>query len=282
MDDNAPMDSPTSGEMSRPKRRKVETERMREARETEQLEQAAIEEQRSSELAVAAPEEQEDDAEPDVEGGQVVGGQVEGGAVGAVAAATEAQANDQEKAPNDANNANDANNNNNDKVDEDNKDDKDDDAPYQPPPSNKEDRPAGDDGAIAALYEDEYHSDKPMKHVLQGTFLKDLIPMMIGFGDDESPALSTVEFVEDALVSYSVDILRSALDLSKQRGRIRSTGRPTGPPTAEDIVTVVRKDPRKVARVEELLIMQQEIKVAHDTIERQEDLETLAIEHEGS
>jgi len=270
MDDNAPLDSPTSGGMSRPKRRKVETERMREARETEQLEQAAIEERRSSELAVAAPEEQEDHAEPDVEGGQVVGG--------GVGAAAEPQANDQEKAPNDANNANDENNNN----DKDVTDDKDDDAPYQPPPSNKEGRSAGDDGAIAALYEDEYHSDKPMKHVLQGTFLKDLIPMMIGFGDDESPALSTVEFVEDALVSYSVDILRSALDLSKQRGRIRSTGRPTGPPTAEDIVTVVRKDPRKVARVEELLIMQQEIKVAHDTIERQEDLETLAIEHEES
>ena len=44
----------------------------------------------------------------------------------------------------------------------------------------------------------------------------------------------------------------------------------------------MRKDPRKVARVEELLIMQQEIKVAQDSIEKQEDLETLAIEHEKS
>lgn len=37
-----------------------------------------------------------------------------------------------------------------------------------------------------------------------------------------------------------------------------------GPPTAEDVMTVVRKDSRKVRRVEELLLMQKEIKIIQD------------------
>jgi transcription initiation factor TFIID subunit 13 len=281
-DDDAalPLESPTSGEASRPKRRKVETERMREARETEQLERAMdedVEDERVPvELAVAAgveeeggEEEEEEEAEEEEDEDEEEG---EAGGAGAKRVAAAAAT---EPAP--TRNIGEAT-----AAVKDN----DNDAPYQPPvnddrpeiPSSEREREAP-----LALYDDEeYHSDKPPKHALQGTFLKDLIPMMIGFGDDESPALATVEFVEDALVGYSVDILKSALDLSKQRGRIRSTGRPTGPPTAEDILTVVRKDPRKVARVEELLIMQQEIKVAQDSIEKQEDLEGLAIEHEGS
>ena len=150
-----------------------------------------------------------------------------------------------------------------DEADEDDEDD----APYQPPAPGTA-AANGDDEELEDIF-DHYRSDRPSRHALQGTFLKDVYAMMIGFGDDEAPSMETVEFVEDALVSYSVEILKAALDLSKQRGRIRSTGKPTGPPTAEDIVTVVRKDPRKVKRIEELMIMQQEIKVAQDTIEKQ-------------
>ncbi len=141
------------------------------------------------------------------------------------------------------------------------------DAPYQPPKPGTAGANGGDE-ELGDIF-DDYQSGRPLKHALQGTFLKDLYAMMIGFGDDASPSMETVEFVEDALVSYSVEILKAALDLSKQRGRMRSTGKPTGPPTAEDVVTVVRKDPRKVKRIEELMIMQQEIKVAQDTIEKQ-------------
>jgi hypothetical protein len=100
---------------------------------------------------------------------------------------------------------------------------------------------------------------------LKGSFVKDLIPMMIGFGDDDNPSMDTVDFVEDAVVAYSVQVLTSALHLAKQRGRVKaSTGKPMGPPTAEDVMTVVRKDSRKVRRVEELLIMQKEIKIIQD------------------
>jgi hypothetical protein len=31
---------------------------------------------------------------------------------------------------------------------------------------------------------------------LQGTFVKDLLPMMIGFGDDETPLLETAHVME--------------------------------------------------------------------------------------
>ena len=221
-----PLESPTGDANQRPKRRKIETEKVRAAREMSELEAGA----------------DEMDVEPSTRADPTPGIRPDGvqGSGSVHRERTdreEPQAEDKE------------------------------DAPYQPPEPGTVDA-EGEDEELQDIF-DHYQSDKPLKHSLQGTFLKDLYAMMIGFGDDESPSMETVEFVEDALVSYSVDILKSALDLSKQRGRRRSTGKPTGPPTAEDVVTVVRKDARKVKRIEELLIMQQEIKVAQDTIEKQ-------------
>lgn len=61
---------------------------------------------------------------------------------------------------------------------------------------------------------------------LKGSFVKDLIPMMIGFGDDETPCVDTVEFVEDAVVAYSVYVLTCALNLPGRgaglKGRLES------------------------------------------------------------
>ena len=118
--------------------------------------------------------------------------------------------------------------------------------------------------AAAAARKQTMEKEVP-SNSLKGSFVKDLIPMMIGFGDDDNPSMDTVDFVEDAVVAYSVQVLTSALHLAKQRGRVKaSTGKPMGPPTAEDVMTVVRKDSRKVRRVEELLIMQKEIKIIQD------------------
>ena len=185
---NEPLDSPTSGDTSRPKRRKVESEKLRESRE---MEAAAAQLDREEEEAIDAAREEAPDVSPTQRHGEIV---------------LNAEYRDPQV----------------------NFEDDKDDAPYQPPAIDGKDAndelPEDNGDAQNDNIYGEYHSDKPPKHALQGTFLKDLIPMMIGFGDDEAPSLDTVEFIEDALVAYSVDILRSALDLSRQRGRMRSTG----------------------------------------------------------
>jgi hypothetical protein len=243
--------SPSDSLQQRPKRRKIETEKVKEAREMEMEAARSARRGRDEGASIGmgpAPPSPSGTLVPPLDAVAEEGGMVRAGVgMGGAARHAEQQDHDYEQL-----------------VEED--------APYQPPAGAL-------DGETGTAY-DMHRSDKEPKHVLQGTFVKDLIPMMIGFGDDESPSIDTVEFVEDALVSYSAEILKSALELSRQRGRVRSTGKPSGPPLAEDVVTVVRKDPRKVKRIEELLIMQQEIKVAQDTIEKQEDLETLAHEHE--
>lgn len=77
------------------------------------------------------------------------------------------------------------------------------------------------------------------------------------------------------MILYSTGVLKKALDLSAQRGRVRPGGKATGPPTADDILAIVRKDLRKSQRVEELLIMQKEIKMTTDHLEGKDE-ESLA------
>eukprot|EP00890_Picochlorum_soloecismus_P002856 jgi/Picsp_1/3571/NSC_06408-R1_spermatogenesis-associated protein 20-like len=109
---------------------------------------------------------------------------------------------------------------------------------------------------------------------LKGTFSKDLVPMMIGFGDDDCPLDETVDLVEEIVIEYASGVLKQALELSAQRGRVKAGGKALGPPTADDVLMVIRKDPRKSQRVEELLIMQKEIKMTTEQLEKDE--ETLA------
>ncbi|WPT12988.1 Transcription initiation factor TFIID subunit 13 [Picochlorum sp. SENEW3] len=99
---------------------------------------------------------------------------------------------------------------------------------------------------------------------LRGTFIRDLIPMMFGFGDDESPLVETADALEELVIAYASGVLQESLDLASRRGRVKSNGKPLGPPTAEDVMTVVRRDGKKSNRVEELLIMQREIKVIQE------------------
>lgn len=91
-----------------------------------------------------------------------------------------------------------------------------------------------------------------------------VIPMMFGFGDDESPLVETADALEELVIAYASGVLQESLDLASRRGRVKSNGKALGPPTAEDVMTVVRRDGKKSNRVEELLIMQREIKVIQE------------------
>ena len=77
--------------------------------------------------------------------------------------------------------------------------------------------------------------------------------------------------MQEIAIEYATGVLKSALDLTSQRGRLKAGGKPLGPPTADDILAVVRKDPKKALRVKELLIMQKEIKMTTDKLEKDEE-----------
>jgi len=59
--------------------------------------------------------------------------------------------------------------------------------------------------------------------------------------------------------------------MASQRGRIKAGGKPTGPPAADDIFAVVRRDSKKALRMKELLIMQKEIKTETDKLEEKDE-----------
>lgn len=75
--------------------------------------------------------------------------------------------------------------------------------------------------------------------------------MMYGFGDDQNPYTESVELLEDLVIQYITEITYKAMEIGKS-GRV----------SVEDIMFLMRKDPRKYTRVKELLLMNEELKKA--------------------
>lgn len=75
--------------------------------------------------------------------------------------------------------------------------------------------------------------------------------MMFGFGDDKNPYTETVDLLEDLVIEYIAETTHRAMEIGR-----------TGRVQVEDIIFLVRKDPRKYARVKDLLTMNEELKKA--------------------
>ena len=82
-------------------------------------------------------------------------------------------------------------------------------------------------------------------------FSKELRCMMYGFGDDQNPYTETVDMIEDLVIYYITETICKAMEVGKS-GRVQ----------VEDIMHMVRKDPKKFARVKDLLSMNEELKKA--------------------
>ena len=82
-------------------------------------------------------------------------------------------------------------------------------------------------------------------------FDKELRCMMYGFGDDQNPYTETVDMLEDLVIHFIGDIALKALEVGRS-GRV----------TVEDVMYLVRRDPRKYSRVRDLLSMNEELKKA--------------------
>ncbi|KAK7470187.1 hypothetical protein VKT23_001625 [Stygiomarasmius scandens] len=88
---------------------------------------------------------------------------------------------------------------------------------------------------------------------LKGLFTKELRNLMYGFGDDRNPANDTVNVMEEILIEYITDVCVAAGGPSK-KSRL----------SIEDLRRALSRpaDAKKLARMEELLFMQEDIKRA--------------------
>ncbi|KAI9228534.1 MAG: transcription initiation factor IID, 18kD subunit-domain-containing protein [Piptocephalis tieghemiana] len=84
-------------------------------------------------------------------------------------------------------------------------------------------------------------------------FTKELLLMMYGFGDAPNPSLDSANLLEDMVSEYVVD-----LSLEMARCMDRSSTRSSAPGPTE-LRLALRNDPKKLARAEELLRLQEEI-----------------------
>uniref|UniRef100_A0A9L0K7P8 Transcription initiation factor TFIID subunit 13 n=2 Tax=Equus asinus TaxID=9793 RepID=A0A9L0K7P8_EQUAS len=86
---------------------------------------------------------------------------------------------------------------------------------------------------------------------LPWSFLLKVRCMMYGFGDDQNPYTESVDILEDLVIEFITEMTHKAMSIGRQ-GRVQ----------VEDIVFLIRKDPRKFARVKDLLTMNEELKRA--------------------
>ena len=82
--------------------------------------------------------------------------------------------------------------------------------------------------------------------------------MMYGFGDDLHPLPQSVALVEDMAVDYLHQVLRRASDAAAERQRGGGGG--AARVQERDLLFAVRKDAKRVARLQELLDVYEEQK----------------------
>ncbi|KAF5315606.1 hypothetical protein D9611_004715 [Ephemerocybe angulata] len=93
---------------------------------------------------------------------------------------------------------------------------------------------------------------------MKGLFTKELKSLMYGFGDDRNPSNDTVSVMEEILIEYITDVCQVAGGGSK-KSRL----------SIEDLRRALSRpaDAKKLARLEELLFMQEDIKRARAQFE---------------
>ncbi|CAE7168459.1 unnamed protein product [Rhizoctonia solani] len=97
---------------------------------------------------------------------------------------------------------------------------------------------------------------------LKGSFTKDLRPMMYAFGDHTNPAPDTVAVMEEILMDYMIDVCTTAMKKTK-KPNIQIDGLREALSHPADV--------KKLARMEELLFMQEDIKRARAQFNEKDD-----------
>ncbi|KAG9287257.1 hypothetical protein G9A89_008887 [Geosiphon pyriformis] len=94
----------------------------------------------------------------------------------------------------------------------------------------------------------------------KGLFAKDLSQLMYGFGDVPNPASDTVNVLEEMVIDYITEMCIKASQVAGTRSKVK----------VEDFKFLLRNDPKKLARVEELLYMSEDIKRARQSFDPKE------------
>lgn len=90
-------------------------------------------------------------------------------------------------------------------------------------------------------------------------FVKELRPMMYGFGDDPDPRADSVVLVEDLLLGYLDTLLQDCQAVAATR---QNPSQGPAKVKLEDILYCLRHDEKKTARVEEMLYQNENLKRA--------------------
>ncbi|KAG5513786.1 hypothetical protein PMAC_000824 [Pneumocystis sp. 'macacae'] len=72
---------------------------------------------------------------------------------------------------------------------------------------------------------------------------------MYAFGDDKQPALDSVQILEDIVIDYVNEMCLEAARVAGNRNKLK----------VDDFKFILRNDPRKLGRIEELLTLQRVI-----------------------
>jgi len=115
-----------------------------------------------------------------------------------------------------------------------------------------------EDSVDAEQDESGYHLLEQQRRVGGRWFAKELRCLLYGFGDDENPYTETVELLEDLLIEFITETTHKCMEIGRL-GRVQ----------VEDIVFLLRKDPKKFSRVRELLTMNEELKKARKAFDEQ-------------
>lgn len=88
----------------------------------------------------------------------------------------------------------------------------------------------------------------------QPLFANDLKALLYAFGDVDTPYVETVGVLEDILQEYLAAICAEAARMARAAGRNKIK--------VDDFKFALRNDPRKLGRVEKLLVLQKEFDAA--------------------
>ncbi|ORX86526.1 TFIID-18kDa-domain-containing protein [Anaeromyces robustus] len=99
-----------------------------------------------------------------------------------------------------------------------------------------------------------------MKEKRKHQFTKEIKLLMYGFGDVQNPRQDSAELLEDILYNYLQDICTKVARVGHKRGKV----------ITDDFLYILRKDPKKLARCKELLIMQEDLRKARTLFEEPE------------
>lgn len=131
----------------------------------------------------------------------------------------------------------------------------------------------GDDEGLELVAKEDGRAEEEGEERLgrthRGIFARDLPWLMYGYGDDSAPLKETVDLVEDIALQYMTDTVHAAMAAAAARHPTTATASGSGKRDElrlEDVMWAVRRDARKVARIQELMRRQQEIRDARKVL----------------